>query len=116
MAIRQRWRLRLPHILRDTDILLLPYQKLSSTIDTPVLLLEGMASLCAILTRPLGDIPEIYGASRLLLSEPAAAAPIILESRDFLEEERQRIRRRNQELGFGLDQILNQFIQAIAQA
>jgi glycosyltransferase involved in cell wall biosynthesis len=104
----------LRNILKYTDILLLPYRKLSSTIDMPVLLLEGMASLCAILTRPLGDIPEIYGASCLLLPEPAAAGPIILESQGFLEEERQRIQRRNQELGFGLDHILNQFIQAIA--
>lgn len=34
--------------LAETDIMLLPYRKLSSTVDTPLLLLEAMAFGCAV--------------------------------------------------------------------
>jgi len=56
-------------ILKETDILFLPYIKLSSTIDTPLLMLEGMANLCAIVTRPLGSLPEIYGTNEFMLED-----------------------------------------------
>jgi glycosyltransferase involved in cell wall biosynthesis len=82
-------------------------------MDTPLLLLEGMASLCAVITRPLGDIPGIYGPSPFLLSgdgNMADAAQRVKEARNLLDEERQRIRLQNERLGFGLDKILNQFI------
>lgn len=59
---------RLRERLGETDILLLPYQKLSSTVDMPLLFLEGMASLCAIATPPLGDLYETYGSSVFNLS------------------------------------------------
>ncbi|OGR43272.1 MAG: hypothetical protein A2X35_08020 [Elusimicrobia bacterium GWA2_61_42] len=55
-------------VLADTDVFIQPYQRLSSTIDTPLLLLESMASLCAVLTKPYGNIPDIYGESDFLLS------------------------------------------------
>ena len=78
--------------LRDTDILVLPYQRISSTMDTPLLLTEGMASLCAVATRPLGDIPSIYGSGPFIINSPggiAAAATAILGAREVLEAERQ---------------------------
>lgn len=102
--------------LRQTDILILPYQRLSSTIDTPLLLLEGMASLCAVVTRRFGDIPDTYGQSPFLLPESGhilAAADAILQARDRLPEERQRIRRRNAELGFQTGQVCTRFLEAI---
>lgn len=67
---------RIADILINTHILILPYKRLSSTTDTPVLLLEGMASACCILTRPLGNIPEIYGHT----------SPFLINSKNFIEE------------------------------
>ena len=90
-------------ILKETDILVLPYSRLSSTIDTPLLLLEGMASLCAVVTRSLGDIPATYGPSPFLLAESAGIISVverILAAKTLLAEERERIHRRNQELKF----------------
>ncbi|NQT15657.1 MAG: glycosyltransferase family 4 protein [Planctomycetes bacterium] len=53
--------------LREIDILLLPYRRVASSIDTPLLLLEGMAALCCCVVPPQGDIPEIYGDSPFLI-------------------------------------------------
>ena len=39
---------RLEDQLASTDVMLLPYQKLSSTVDTPLLVLEAMAKHCVI--------------------------------------------------------------------
>lgn len=105
------------HVLQNTDILLLPYQKLSSTIDMPLLLLEGMASLCAVVTRAFGDIPTIYGSSPFLLGqrdEITTIAPQILKARECIHEERERIWRRTRELGFGLDQTVSRLAQVLA--
>lgn len=107
---------RLRAVLKRTDILLLPYRRLSSTMDTPLLLLEGMASLCAVLTRPLGDIPRIYGPSPFLVSGAENMRDTVhrvLKDRNLLDEERQRIMRQNESLGFGLDKIINQFIDSL---
>jgi glycosyltransferase involved in cell wall biosynthesis len=103
--------------LKNTDILLLPYRKLSSTIDTPLLLLEGMASLCAIVTRKLGDIPEIYGPSLFLLPESGEIISIaeqIKAASGLLDEERQRIYRQNHELGFKLGSTVDRLVDAVS--
>jgi glycosyltransferase involved in cell wall biosynthesis len=67
------WSPALEHLLArelsDIDVLLLPYRSLSCSIDIPLLLLEGMASLCCCATRPLADIPKVYGDSPFLLPE-----------------------------------------------
>jgi glycosyltransferase involved in cell wall biosynthesis len=109
--------LNLARILHNTDILVLPYQKLSSTIDTPVLLLEGMAALCAVATKPLGDIPTLYGPSPFILKGPDEMASMIKRlqsSPELLTKERQRIFHRNAELGFSAAQVAARLIGAIA--
>ncbi len=108
---------KLRQILRETDILVLPYRRLSSTMDTPLLLLEGMASLCAIITRAFGDIPSIYGPSSFLLSgseEIYHTIPFILKAKKFLETERNRIRQNFHRLRFGVDQTVSRLIDALA--
>jgi len=103
--------------LKNTDILLLPYRRLSSTIDTPLLLLEGMASLCAVVTRKLGNISEIYGPSPFLLAESAeiiTMADRIKASRALLSEERQRIYRQNHQLGFKLGNTVEHLLAALS--
>lgn len=108
----------LRHLLKETDILLLPYQQLSSTIDTPMLLLEGMASLCAVIAPAAGSIPEIYGSSAFLLSEKhddiACIINWVLASPQRLADERQRIFQRNAELGFQAAQVAARLLEAIA--
>lgn len=41
--------------LRETDLLVVPYTNLRSTIDVPLLLIEGLATKCAVLTTNVGD-------------------------------------------------------------
>ncbi len=80
-------------LLRETDVLLLPYQKLSSTMDMPLLLLEGMASLCAIITPQFGDLHDVYGADSPwnLIGpwETDKVVELILANRAHLNKERQ---------------------------
>jgi len=99
---------RVRQTLKDTDILLLPYRRLSSTMDTPMLLLEGMASLCAAMTKRFGDIPETYGESKFLLPDEDSlgyARRIIVNARSLLQEERRRILERVASLKFDAESV-----------
>jgi len=107
------------NILKNTDILILPYQKLSSTIDTPLTLLEAMASLCVVITKPFGNIPDIYGESRFLITPENFIVNTInlLKdiSHDDLIEERKRIFEQNNLLDFRATSIGRKFIDAITE-
>jgi glycosyltransferase involved in cell wall biosynthesis len=102
--------------LRHTDILLLPYRRLSSTVDTPLLLLEGMANLCAIITPALGDLHDIYGSSRFGLCgrwNVDHVIQAIMNAGPYLAEERRRLRERNAALQFSADNVATVFRNAI---
>lgn len=106
----------LREVLSKTDILLLPYKQLSSTVDMPLLLLEGMASLCAIVTPPLGNLHDIYGDSPFNLSRDwdiDAIFSIIEKAHLHLKEEKRRIYIRNQSLGFNEEDAKQIFTKAI---
>lgn len=47
--------------LRETDILVLPYENLRGTIDIPFLVLEGLAAGCLVISTDIGDVSEIIG-------------------------------------------------------
>lgn len=103
-------------VLRDTDIFLQPYRKLSSTIDTPLLILEAMASLCAVITKPYGDIPHIYGTSPCLIDGPElceSAIKLILSAKEWLPDERERIERQNKALKFDTASVAERFVKAL---
>lgn len=103
-------------ILKGTDILVLPYRKLSSTIDTPLLLLEGMASLCAVATRPFGDIPLIYGPGPFLFDGAngiASLTGLLLAGKGMLQGERHRLWRRHRALDYGAKAVAACFLRAI---
>jgi len=103
-------------VLRETDILLLPYDKLSSTVDTPLLLLEGIAHLCAIVTRPLGNMPEIYGTDKFMLDnleDYQKVEALIEKVQGKLEAERDRIRSRCNSLKFTTKDITDLFLSSI---
>jgi glycosyltransferase involved in cell wall biosynthesis len=98
------------NILKDTDVFVQPYRTLKNTLDTPLLLLEAMAALCAVITTPLGSVPDIYGQSRFLLplkSLPEQAENLLKSlTWEDLQAERNRIFKRNQELDFHLANVL----------
>jgi len=99
------------HVLRETDILFLPYDKLSSTIDMPLLLLEGMSQLCAVVTRPLGDLPEIYGTDQWMLqdlSNPEVCFRLIRRLAERLDEERDRLYNQCEKLKFRTNEIVQE--------
>ncbi len=104
-------------VLKNTDILILPYKKLSSTIDTPLTLLEAMASLCVVITKPFGNIPDIYGKSKFIVpSENFVNNTLnLLNSITYkdLIEERKRIYERNNILNFKASSVAKKFIEAL---
>lgn len=53
--------------LKDIDILVLPYQSLNSkTVDTPLLILEGLTAGCVVVTSNLESLRAIHPAIRLI--------------------------------------------------
>lgn len=102
--------------LFNTDIFLQPYRKLSSTIDTPLLILEAMAALCAVITKPYGNIPDIYGPSPCLIDDQDfvnEAINLILQSEKWLYAEKERIHSQNIRLKFDLTSVGNRFVNDI---
>lgn len=53
-------------VLKGTDIFFQPYRNLDSTVDTPLLLLEGMATLCTIVTTDISNVKNYYGNSSFI--------------------------------------------------
>ncbi len=106
-------------VLRKTDVFIQPYQRLSSSIDTPLLLLEAMASLCAVITKPFGNIPDIYGKSNFLVSPNNFVQDTIRLlsniSSDNLVKERERLYKRNGSLNFRTDLTVERIINEITE-
>lgn len=107
------------NVLKETDIFIQPYQRLSSTIDTPLLLLEAMASLCAVITKPVGNIPDIYGKSDFIVNPDNfvqdAIALLKNISFDDLARERKRIFKENKKLDFSTQAVTKKFTDAIEE-
>ncbi|MFX0132365.1 MAG: glycosyltransferase [Candidatus Hodarchaeota archaeon] len=104
-------------VLKKTDVFAQFYQKLSSTIDTPMLLLEAMASLCAVITKPFGNIPDVYGYSKFTFDKKNFIPNVIdflnIISIEEIVKERERIYRQNKKLNFKAKKIGSQFMKAI---
>jgi glycosyltransferase involved in cell wall biosynthesis len=99
--------------LKETDIFIQPYRTLVNTLDMPLLLLEAMASLCAVVTTPLGSIAQVYGESKFTVSSDnfKEDAKKLLEGIDYADllAERQRLWQRNKELKFDAGNSARQF-------
>lgn len=82
--------------LLSADVLLLPYRSVSSSVDVPLLLLEGMAAGCCCAVPPLGDLPEIFGPSPFMMDAGSMpdALPRLLADRAALAAERARVTQR----------------------
>lgn len=104
-------------ILSESDILVQPYRTLINTLDTPLLLLEAMASLCVVLTTNIGNIKDIYGESPFILSRDnfLEDAKILFQKIDYemILAERERIFKMNQLLQFDLDFVGKKFMEAL---
>ena len=107
------------NILRSTDIFLQPYTTLESTVDTPLLLLEAMASLCVILTTRVGDIPGIYQSNRYIFDivdfKKRALDIISHIDSDQILSERIRINKLNNEMLNRSNLIAQRFLDAISR-
>jgi glycosyltransferase involved in cell wall biosynthesis len=103
-------------VLAETDVFVQPFQSLQNTVDTPLLVLEAMASLCVVLTTPIQSIPELYGNRRFLFpyGQFVERAIEVIQGLDetALSEERARIHLRNQELGFAAADVADRFLAA----
>ena len=108
--------LNLRNTLLSTDILLLPYESLHSTLDIPVLVLEGMASLCVILTTEAGDIPAILNDTDLVVrNDPQTIYHKVINLiEDGLQNKRNKTKIRNEILNFKSSQIGQSFLTWIA--
>ncbi len=96
-------------LLKITDIIVLPFHTLSETVDSPLLLLESMASLCIPVASDIGDIQFILQDSHLLIKKEEnlydALAYLIKENK--LEEKQRHIKNRVDDLGFDIVYIGN---------
>lgn len=104
-------------LLRETDIFIQPYRSLGATVDVPLLLLEAMASLCAVITTPIGNIPDIYGKSTFLIDTKDGISQIVnfLKNISFeeIKNERERIFEQNNKIEFEASKVARQFIRVL---
>ena len=89
-------------LLQSTDILVLPYRDLKGTMDPPLLILEGMACGCTILTTDVGSVKEFYGDSKFICDHSNfienaynIISGIILD-RQILDDEKKRVAKKVQ--------------------
>ncbi|MEM2509176.1 MAG: glycosyltransferase [Candidatus Thermoplasmatota archaeon] len=104
-------------VLKETDVLFQPYKTLINTLDTPLLLLEAMASLCAVVTTKIGNVKDIYGESPFILSRENFfdEAMVLLERLNYemILTERERIWGRNKMLQFDLENVGRRFMETL---
>lgn len=120
--IRQKWDgwnptidESLQEILKETDIVLLPYVNFKGTIEPPLLLLESMAASCVVFTIDISSVKSIYGESPYLISPKTIFAEYVVnfftkQSEDCLlselHKERFRVYERIMSLGCQTDRCL----------
>ncbi len=106
-------------ILHDTDIFIQPYQSLQNTVDTPLLVLEAMATSCGVMTTPIGSIPELYGNSQFVIPMAgfAGRAEEVLKglSLEDLTVERNRVYHRVQQLQFSAREVAQRFVKEVLE-
>jgi glycosyltransferase involved in cell wall biosynthesis len=101
-------------VLQDTDVFVQPYRRLVNTLDMPLLVLEAMASLCPVITTPVGSVPQVYGKSKFIIALPnfLIQAENLLRNLTFEQiiVERKRIFERNRQLNFNMASIVEKYL------
>ncbi|NQT32331.1 MAG: glycosyltransferase [Candidatus Omnitrophica bacterium] len=103
---------KLIKVLKNTDVLLLPYRRLSSSVDTPLLLLEGMAGLCSIITPALGDLHDTYGSSYFNMPGGWSSKEAIMRiksAKEHVQQDRKRLVDQNAHLKFSTENVTRKF-------
>jgi glycosyltransferase involved in cell wall biosynthesis len=105
---------------READVFISPYRFLSSTIDTPMLIQEAMASLCAVVTMDFPGIGWLYGSNQYLVAHDVCSENLanefcikINQLMDSLEDEQERISHHLDCLKFSSREVASQFISDI---
>jgi len=100
-------------LLQKTDILILPYHNLQGTMDPPLLVLEGMACGCAVLTTDVGSVKEFYGDSRFIcerncfVEEAYDIIDKIFSDKNILKREQERVATKVKSLQNSNQSVLN---------
>lgn len=100
-------------LLQETDILILPYHNLKGTMDPPLLVLEGMACGCLILTVDVGSVKEFYGESPFILNQNSFVDKAydiinkILTNKNILKAEQERIAKKVKSLQLNTKSAVN---------
>lgn len=105
-------------VLRQADFLILPYRNLRSTIDMPLVFLEGMAHLCSIIAPALGDLSAIYPDRLPAKGEFTSQGEIesrIMRTAASIGEERQRIFVANNRLDFSDESTTIRFLDSLEE-
>jgi glycosyltransferase involved in cell wall biosynthesis len=55
--------------LLETDVLVLPYRNLAGTLGLPLIVLEGLAARCVVVSRDVGDIPRFIARNGLVMHD-----------------------------------------------
>jgi len=102
---------KIQRVLQETDILVLAYKDLFTTLNPPLVLLEGLASLCLVISTRIGDIESITGVNDFIIDNEKDSLYRILKkiNREIIFRERLRIYNRNLKLKFGLTTIAKKF-------
>ncbi|MEW6096779.1 MAG: glycosyltransferase [bacterium] len=100
------------HAIRETDILFLPYANLDRSLDLPLLVLEGIASLCIIISTPVGDIPEILQDKDLIGTREELYGKIadLVENRKTFESKKNYIAKLRDNLSIEVSCFVNQYL------
>jgi len=83
------------------------------------LLLEGMVSSCVVLTRPVGNVPAIYGESPFVIKgkkfveQTLELIRRVRKSPGIIRSERERVEERAKELQFSQEAITRNFLEAL---
>lgn len=103
-------------LLQQTDILVLPYKNLKGTMDPPLLVLEGMACGCVIITTDVGSVKEFYGESDFILkhnnlsSKAFTLIQNIAFDKNILINERARVVKKIKSIQLDTELIINDLI------
>lgn len=104
-------------LLKESDIVILPYRSLEKTLDLPFLFLEAIATLNIVVTTDVGDLSELSPNPQLIL--PIGAKPSemlkVIENNALnnLEGEKAKVLKKREEIEISLSQVGRKYLDLI---